>query len=76
MGTPFPNPVVGGGGQLVIPLIRSPDYMPGVSGWEIRSDGSAEFNDLDLRGKFLGASFLINSSGIFVYDASIGPDVT
>ncbi|MFK0058003.1 hypothetical protein ACIQTN_02040 [Streptomyces werraensis] len=29
--------------------IKSPDYVAGVSGWKIASDGSAEFNNVTLR---------------------------
>lgn len=47
----FNNPVVGGGGDLVRERIRSPDYVPGVSGWTINQDGSAEFNETEVRGE-------------------------
>lgn len=51
-----------GTNPLVIPLngqtvaadgswLRSPDYLPGISGWKIDADGSAEFNDLTARGR-------------------------
>lgn len=42
----FNNPIIGGGGALVYPSIHSPDYVPGVSGWSINKDGSAEFNSI------------------------------
>lgn len=48
----FSNPIIGGGGTLVREAIRSPDYVPGVSGWTINRDGSAEFNDVQVRGDF------------------------
>lgn len=63
----FQNPIVGGT-ALRIPAIQSPDFQEGVSGWIIRIDGSAEFNDLVIRGVFNGANFTINSMGLFVYD--------
>jgi hypothetical protein len=44
----FTNPVVGGT-ILVRPAIQSPDYSPGVSGWSINIDGTAEFSDLVIR---------------------------
>lgn len=46
---PFSNPVVGGT-TLIRPAINSPDFVTGVSGWSINKDGSAEFNDLIVRG--------------------------
>jgi hypothetical protein len=35
---------------LVRPALQSPDYTPGVSGWAIKIDGSAEFNNVVIRG--------------------------
>jgi hypothetical protein len=66
---PFQNPVVGGT-ALRIPAIQSPNYAPGVDGWIIKIDGSAEFNDLTVRGQFQGTDFIINSAGIFLYSAA------
>ena len=48
---PFQNPVVGGT-TLVRPAIHSPNYVPGISGWSINYDGSAEFNNVVVRGAF------------------------
>lgn len=45
----FSNPVVGGV-TLVRPAIQSPNYVPGVSGWSINADGTAEFADVVVRG--------------------------
>lgn len=45
----FQNSVVGGV-TLVRPAIQSPDYTEHVSGWTINQDGSAEFNDITIRG--------------------------
>lgn len=45
----FTNPITGNNGALLIPAIKSPDYVAGVSGWSINKDGSAEFNDLTVR---------------------------
>lgn len=61
----FRNPIAALGGLLVYPSIYSQDYVPGVSGWIIRRDGTAEFNAL-------GGSFQINNSGIFFYVPSAG----
>lgn len=46
----FSNPITGGQGALVRPAIKSPNYVPNVSGWSINKDGSAEFNDVVIRG--------------------------
>lgn len=45
----FSNPIVGGT-TLIRPAIHSPDFVTGVSGWSINKDGSAEFNDVVIRG--------------------------
>lgn len=66
----FSNPITGGQGALVRPAIKSPNYNPGVDGWSINKDGSAEFNDLTIRGTFRGTEFIINSSGYFIYDGT------
>lgn len=68
----FSNPITGGQGTLVRPAIKSPDYVPGVSGWSINRDGSAEFNDLDIRGVFTGDSFVMNADGLFFYSPTPG----
>lgn len=45
--------VIVGGTTLVIPAIQSPDYDPGVSGWQVNIDGSAEFNNVQVRGDLI-----------------------
>lgn len=45
----FQDDVVGGV-TLIRPAIQSPDFVTGVSGWQIAADGSAEFNDVLIRG--------------------------
>src|SRR6266540_2524625 len=51
--SPFTNPIVGGT-ALVRPAIKSPNYVPGVSGWSINRDGSAEFGAGDASELLLG----------------------
>lgn len=46
---PFSNPIVGGV-TLIRPAIQSPNFISGSSGWAIKKDGSAEFNDVTIRG--------------------------
>jgi hypothetical protein len=50
MGSPFGNTILGGAGTLIRKMIRSPNYVTGVSGWTINKDGSAEFNNVVIRG--------------------------
>lgn len=66
MGQPFPQDATAGG-QLVIPSIYSPNFVSNVSGWTINYDGSAQFNNLNIRGSFSGTDFILNSSGMFFY---------
>jgi hypothetical protein len=66
----FSNPVFGGNGTLIRPAAQSPNYVAGSTGWSIMRDGSAEFNNLVIRGTFQGTDFIINSYGIFLYAAT------
>lgn len=59
---PFRNSVVGGV-TLVRPAIRSPNYDPGVAGWSIDIDGSAEFNDVTVRGTLESSNYVPGVSG-------------
>jgi hypothetical protein len=58
---PFQNSIVGGAGALVRALIKSPNFVTGVSGWIIRRDGSAEFSNATIRG-------ILIDSDQFVYN--------
>lgn len=60
---PFRNSVVGGT-TLVRPAIRSPNFVAGTSGWSIDADGSAEFNDIVIRGTGLGDAVIIGPAGM------------
>lgn len=66
-GSGFNNSIIAGQGTLIRTMIQSPNYVPGVSGWTINKDGSAEFNNMTIRGKFSGTNFEINSNGAFFY---------
>lgn len=59
---PFDNPVVAGD-TLVRNAMQSENYVPGVSGWTIRRDGSYE---LGAGGIFRGDLEVVNSSGASV----------
>ncbi|MGH3570872.1 MAG: hypothetical protein ACRDUW_03435 [Pseudonocardiaceae bacterium] len=63
---PFANPIVSGT-KLVIPAIQSVNYVPGMAGWTINRDGTAEFAS----GTFRGAVVVIDpATGVVL--ASIG----
>lgn len=47
----FSNPIASAGGALVRDAIHSPDYVPGVSGWSINEDGTAEFQAVTIGGQ-------------------------
>lgn len=73
------NQAITGGTVLRVPAIQSPDYVAGTSGWIIRSDGSAEFNQGTFRGSIevgslTGQHFIVNnvSTGdvIDIYNSS------
>jgi hypothetical protein len=59
----FVNPILGGGGALVRPAIKSPNYVAGSAGWSINRDGSAEFSTGTFRGALVGSSFQTATSG-------------
>lgn len=60
----FSNPIASASGGLVFPSIHSPDYDPGVEGWTINRDGTAEFSDMVVRGVLTIEN---SGEGIFVY---------
>lgn len=79
---PFTDPIVAGD-ELVRDSMRSSDYVPGVSGWIIRRDGSAEFNAGTFRGSLLlgsadGPGIVLdgNAGTITEYDESGSEYVT
>jgi hypothetical protein len=57
------NPITGQDGQLVIDHIRSSDYLPGVSGWNLDKNGDAEFNNLTARGTLESNNYVPGVSG-------------
>lgn len=67
---PFANSIVGGV-TLVRPAIRSPDYVPGVSGWAINRDGTVEFNNGDFRGTITAATIIGSVFGTSTTDPSL-----
>lgn len=72
----FNDPVVGGQ-TLIRPAIQSPNYSPGSSGsgtgWAVKEDGSAEFNDLTTNGIAQGGSATydnITANQSFIYQGT------
>jgi hypothetical protein len=66
----MPNDPVVGSTILRRPAIQSPNFVTGISGWTINVDGSAEFNNLTIRGTFFGTDFILNSTGLFLYSGT------
>ena len=66
----YPVEPVVGSTILRRPAIQSPNYAAGSSGWTINQDGSAEFNNLTIRGTFQGTDFVINANGAFFYSGT------
>lgn len=64
---PFDNPVVAGT-TLVIPAIKSDDYVAGVSGWAIFKDGTAEFNNVTVRGEVVVSAAANPFTYVRIYD--------
>lgn len=62
--TGFANAILGGASTLIRKAIRSPNYVTGSAGWSINKDGSAEFNNLTIRGSLY---VVTNNQGVFVY---------
>ncbi len=66
----FANPIAGGQGALIREQLRSPNYVAGISGWNIAKDGSAEFNDIVARGEIWVTD--PDGSYIRIYDENPG----
>lgn len=71
----FRHEITGGGGNLVIPSVQSPNFVHGSSGWQIAKTGSVEFNNGTFRGTvtastFQGTDFVINADGAFFYSGT------
>lgn len=57
-------------GNLAIPSVQSPNFETGIQGWQISKDGNAEFNNLTIRGTFLGFDWILNSTGLYFYSGT------
>lgn len=63
----FANTIVGGAAALIRAAIKSPNFVTGTAGWQVSKDGTAEFNNLTVRGTFTAPGFTLDSSGLFLY---------
>ena len=73
MSQPFSNPVVGGGGALVVPVIRSPNFsLAGQTGWAVYANGDAYFFSVTADGAVTANTVVIKGSGdgVFIYDGA------
>jgi hypothetical protein len=52
----FDDDFAAGDGTIIYPALKSPNYVPNVSGWQITRAGNAEFNDVTVRGELLTTS--------------------
>lgn len=66
----FAHDIAGGQGNLIVTSLQSPNFETGIEGWQVAKDGSAEFNNLVIRGTFNGTNFEISAAGIFFYSST------
>jgi hypothetical protein len=72
----FSDPIIGGGGALIYPAIKSPNFsIPSQTGWAILKNGSAYFFNVTASGiitatEFAGTDFVIDSAGEFFYSGT------
>lgn len=66
---PFANQVTAGV-QFVRQVMQSLGFVPGVSGWQLKRNGDAQFNDVTLTGTFSGANYIVDSSGEYWYSGT------
>jgi hypothetical protein len=69
----FENPLVAGT-VLVRSDIRSQDFVEGSSGWRIEADGSAEFNNVVIRGTGTDPAIIVGPDGapqVIIYNTGV-----
>jgi len=78
----FQHDIAGGSGDLVATSVQSPNFVHGVSGWQIARNGSAEFQDIILpAGSSFTATFSATAppspgTGDLWYDTASGLEVS
>jgi hypothetical protein len=65
----FEDPILGGD-TLIRNAIQSRDYVAGSSGWAIKADGTAEFNDVIVNGGGGTGKITIDGDTFTVYDSA------
>ncbi len=62
------NPIAAGDGSLIYPALKSPNYIPGLTGWRIDREGNVEFNDAVIRGTVVAGNgnVILDAEGIHV----------
>lgn len=63
-----------GGTVLIRPALQSPDFVTGVSGWSINVDGSAEFNNVVIRGSDTEPAIVVgpdNGPQVIIYNTGV-----
>jgi hypothetical protein len=53
----FAHDLAGGNGNLIIASFQSPNFVAGVSGWQVTITGDAEFNSVVVRGEIEATEF-------------------
>lgn len=54
----FSRDIAGGDGNLNVTSFQNPTYVPGTNGWQVTKAGSAEFNDVIVRGTVEAGFFI------------------
>lgn len=67
----YASPIVGGGGALIRDEIESRNYAPGVSGWRIGADDTAEFNDVVVRDDLQSANYAAGLAGWKLFQSGL-----
>ncbi len=65
------EPFAAGDGTIIFPALKSPDYVPGVSGWKLDRVGDAEFNNVQIRGEIR----VVDADGRYIWIHNETPGV-
>lgn len=74
----FEDPIAAGDGSLIYPAIKSPNFLTGVSGWNLDRDGNVEFNNGVFRGTLVagGGTVTVTASGLHISAPPVTVDIT
>lgn len=59
----FEDPILTGDGSLIRNAAKSPNFVAASTGWSINADGTAEFNNVNVRGVLQSPNFVSGVSG-------------